>query len=137
MGAFCRLRGGLGGGGGRWAGGGQTGGGFWEWNHVFAEDLDLFGRGCLFELLSTARLPMVERRLANWLCEGSEIDAILERQKLIEELREKLDLREDLAVTGEALRARLNPETLVEWAEGESILLGGAILRGRMAPRGV
>src|ERR1700676_5228827 len=121
----------------RWAGSGQTGERFRDVNHVYAEDLDLFGRGCLFELLSTARLPMGERRLANWLCEGSEIDAILERQKLIEELREKLDLREDLAVTGEALRARLNPETLVEWAEGESILLGGAILRGRMAPRGV
>ena len=117
----------------RWAGGGQTGERFRDANHVFAEDLDLFGRGCLFELLSTARLPMGERRLANWLCEGSEIDAILERQKLIEELREKLDLREDLAVTGEALRARLNPETLVEWAEGESILPGGAIWRGMMA----
>src|SRR5208282_1949511 len=110
----------------RWAGSGQTGERFRDANHVYAEDLDLFGPGCLFELLSTARLPMGESRLANWLCEGSEIGAILERQKLIEELRAKLDLREDLAVTGEALRARLNPESLVEWAEGKSILPGGA-----------
>jgi hypothetical protein len=97
---------------------------------VYAEDLDLFGRGCLFELLSTARLPMGERQLASWLSKGSELAAILERQKLIEELREKLDLREDLAVTGEDLRARLNPETLVTWAEGESILPKNAIWRG-------
>jgi hypothetical protein len=110
----------------RWAGSGQTGERFRDANHVYAEDLDLFGPGCLFELLSTARLPMGESRLANWLCEGSEIGAILERQKLIEELRAKLDLREDLAVTGEALRARLNPESLMEWAEGKSILPGGA-----------
>jgi MutS domain V len=116
----------------RWAGSGQAGERFRDANHVYAEDLDLFGRGCLFELLSTARLPMGERRLANWLCEGSEIGAILERQKLIEELREKLDLREKLAVTGEDLRARLNPESLVEWAEGKSMLPGRA-WRGVMA----
>jgi hypothetical protein len=117
----------------RWAGTGQTGERFRDRNHVYAEDLDLFGRGCLFELLSTARLPMGERQLASWLSEGSEIGAILERQKLIEELREKLDLREDLAVTGEDLRARLNPESMMEWAERESILPGGAMWRGVMA----
>jgi hypothetical protein len=110
----------------RWAGAGQTGERFRDANHVYAEDLDLFGKGCLFELLSTARLPMGESRLANWLCEGSEIGQILERQKLIEELREKLDLREELAVTGEDLRARLNPESVMEWAEQKSILPGGA-----------
>ena len=111
----------------RWAGSGQTGERFRDANHVYAEDLDLFGRGCLFELLSTARLPMGEKQLASWLGEGSEIGTILERQKLVAELRDKLDLREDLAVTGEALRARMNPETLLEWAEGKSILPGGAI----------
>jgi hypothetical protein len=115
-----------------WAGTGQTGERFRDANHVYAEDLDLFGRGCLFELLSTARLPMGERRLANWLGEGSEVVAILERQKLVEELRDKLDLREDLAVTGEDLRARLNPESLIEWAEGKSILPSG-VWRGVMA----
>src|SRR5580698_6938324 len=117
----------------RWAGTGQTGERFRDANHVYAEDLDLFGRGCLFELLSTARLPMGERQLASWLREGSDLAAILERQKLIEELREKLDLREDLAVTGEDLRARLNPETLVTWSEGESILPKDAIWRGLAA----
>lgn len=117
----------------RWAGTGQAGDRFRDANHVYAEDLDLFGRGCLFELLSTARLPMGENRLAQWLREGSEVEAILERQKLVGELREKLELREDLAVTGEELRARLNPESLVAWAEGESILPGGLVWRGAMA----
>ncbi len=117
----------------RWAGSGQTGERFKDANHVYAEDLDLFGRGCLFELLSTARLPMGEKQLASWLSEGSDVGTILERQKLVAELRDKLDLREDLAVTGEALRARMNPETLLEWAEGKSILPGGAIWRGVMA----
>lgn len=116
----------------RWAGSGETGERFRDANHVYAEDLDLFGPGCLFELLSTARLPMGENHLAQWLCEGGEVSEILERQIIVQELREKLDLREDLAVTGAALRARLNPETIVEWAERASILPGG-LWRGLMA----
>lgn len=113
----------------RWAGTGQTGERFRDQHHVYAEDLDLFGRGCLFELLSTARLPMGESRLANWLTAGSDFETIQERQKLLSELREKIELREDLAVTGEALRARLNPETLIAWAEGKSTLPVGATWR--------
>jgi hypothetical protein len=106
----------------RWAGTGQTGDRFLEEAHVYAEDLDLFGRGGLFELLSTARLPMGENQLANWLRFPSSKEVILERQSLVRELRDKLDLREDLAVTGEDLRTRLNPESLIVWAESQRAL---------------
>lgn len=110
----------------RWAGSGPTGEHFRNPEHVYADDLDLFGRGGLFELLSTARLPMGESKLAAWLCEGSELQEILERQGLVQELREKLDLREDIAVMGEELGARLNAEKLMKWAEQEAILPSGA-----------
>ncbi len=111
----------------RWAGTGQPGDRFRDPKHVYAEDLDLFGRGCLFELLSTARLPMGENRLAQWLCFRSSNAAIIERQSLVQELREKMGLREDLAVTGEDLRVRLNPESLTGWAEGAPVLPTGAL----------
>ena len=101
----------------RWEGTGQTGERFRTENHVYAEDLDLFGKGSLFELLSTARLPMGENRLADWLCRPSPKAVILARQELVAELRQKLDLRESLALTGESLRVRLDPESLVGWAE--------------------
>ena len=110
----------------RWVGTGQPGDRFRDGKHVYAEDLDLFGRGCLFELLSTARLPMGENWLANWLRFPSPKATILERQNLIVELREKLDLHLDLAVTGEELRARLNPEALTGWAEGKPVMPVGA-----------
>jgi hypothetical protein len=103
----------------RWAGTGQTGDRFRSDQHVYADDLDLFGRGCLFELLSTARLPMGENQLAEWLCAPSSKPAILERQGLVAELREKLDLHRDLAVTGDEVRARLNPQSLTGWAESK------------------
>ncbi len=109
----------------RWSGTGQSGDRFREENHVYAADLDLFGPGCLFELLSTARLPMGENWLAQWLRAPSPKAAILERQTLIAELRDKLDLHRDLAVTGEELRARLNPESLTTWAEAQPLLPSG------------
>jgi MutS domain V len=110
----------------RWAGTGQSGDRFRNPEHVYADDLDLFGRGCLFELLSTARLPMGENQLAIWLCAPSSRATILERQGLVAELREKLDLHRDLAVTGDELRARLNPESLMGWAEAGRVMTGTA-----------
>jgi len=103
----------------RWAGSGATGEAFREKDHVYAEDLDLFGRGCLFELLSTAQLPMGEKQLADWLQHGANAREIHERQALIAELREKLDLHRDLALAGDELRARLVPEPVLEWGESE------------------
>jgi len=110
----------------RWAGTGQTGDRFRDREHVYADDLDLFGRGCLFELLSTARLPMGENQLASWLKTPGTRATILERQQLVAELRHKLDLQRDLAVMGEELRALLNPESLIGWAEGKREMPGVA-----------
>jgi len=100
-----------------WAGTGPTGDRFGDETHIYAGDLDLFGRGSLFELFSSARTPMGEARLAAWLSAASPVDVIQERQQMIAELRDRLDLREDLALTGEELRSRLNPDALVKWAE--------------------
>jgi len=113
----------------RWPGTGQSGDRFRTDDHVYAEDLDLFGKGNLFELLSTARLPMGENRLADWLRRPSPKPVVLARQELVAELREKLDLRENLAVTGERLRPRLDPESLVGWAE-DAPGLPGNVWRG-------
>ena len=109
----------------QWAGTGATGEQFNEKDHVYADDLDLFGRGCLFELLSTARLPMGEKQLADWLKSPSSREGILERQELVKELKDKLDLHRDLAIAGEELRARIVPERVLEWGESKTLLPGG------------
>ena len=56
-----------------WPGKGSSGDRFRDPKHVYSEDLDIFGTGCLFELLSTARLPMGEEFLATWLRRGSPV----------------------------------------------------------------
>ncbi|HWF36935.1 MAG TPA: hypothetical protein VG322_00345 [Candidatus Acidoferrales bacterium] len=101
----------------RWAGTGQTGERFRDPKHDYADDLDLFGPASLFELLSSARLPMGENLLAEWLKSPSPAAEIIERQSLVSELRGNLDLREDLAVLGAELRARINPAALLRGAE--------------------
>ena len=110
----------------RWQGTGATGERFRDGKHVYADDLDLFGKGCLFELLSQARLPMGEECLASWLTAASPVPVIRERHSVIAELRAKLDLREELALIGEDLRVRLDPRSLIVWAESQPLLPGGA-----------
>jgi hypothetical protein len=102
---------------GHWAGAGQTGERFDDSHHVYAADLDLFGRGGLFELLCTARTRMGEETLAKWLLSPSTVDQIGERHGAIDELRDQLDLREELAILSEDARAGVYPEALVHWAE--------------------
>lgn len=104
----------------RWAGGGETGERFKSPSSIYAEDLDLFGSGSLFELLSTARTAMGEACLARWLLQPSLPAEIQERQLAVAELRNEVRLREDLAIAGGELRAVLDPEALGRWAAKRS-----------------
>jgi hypothetical protein len=106
----------------RWEGSGQSGERFDIPHHVYAADLDLFGKGSLFELLSTARTRMGENALAQWLLAPSPIERIRERHAAINELRDRLDFREDLAVLGEDSRIGVRPEGLLKWAAGPNRL---------------
>jgi ABC-type multidrug transport system fused ATPase/permease subunit len=99
----------------RWAGTGATGERFIESSHPYAEDLDLFGHGSLFELLSRARTRVGEETLANWLLAPSAPEVIRARQTAVTELRPRLDLREDLALLGEGLRSGEDAQALTEW----------------------
>jgi DNA mismatch repair ATPase MutS len=76
----------------------------------------LFGKGSLFELLSRARTRMGEEALAGWLLHPSALWEIRERHAAVAELRDKLDLREDLAVLGADARIGVRPEALAKWA---------------------
>jgi hypothetical protein len=89
---------------------------FADEDHVYANDLDLFGRGSLFERLSTARTSMGEETLAAWLKGPAPPERVRARQAAVAEIAPKLDLKEDLAVMGMDLRAEVNPVTLAAWA---------------------
>jgi hypothetical protein len=98
-----------------WIGGGNQGERFRDPRHVFGDDLDLFGRGSLFELLSTARTRMGERVLAGWLLSPGEPKEVAPRQESVKELRPGVDLREEIALMGDDLRAALDDQRLGAW----------------------
>jgi hypothetical protein len=109
----------------RWTGLGQPGERFTQMAHIYSADLDLFGKGSLFELLSVARTRMGEDTLAKWLSEPASIETVRDRQESVVDLRERLDLREEMAVLGEDARVGVNPESLLSWAEAPNELPAG------------
>jgi MutS domain V len=106
----------------RWIGVGQRGERFGAIEHIYAADLDLFGKGSLFELLSVARTRMGEETLASWLLSPATLERVRERHATIADLRERLDLREEIAVLGEDSQVGVNPDSLLAWAEAPNQL---------------
>ncbi|HEV3027540.1 MAG TPA: DNA mismatch repair protein MutS, partial [Planctomycetota bacterium] len=100
----------------RWAGQGREGREFENPTHPYASDLDIFGRGSLFELLCTVRTRAGEKSLATWLLSPGGPAEIRERQASVRELRDRLDLREDLSRLGDDAAAGIRPDELGVWS---------------------
>lgn len=100
----------------QWLGKGSTGERFIDRTHPYAEDLDLFGKGSLFELLSIARTRVGEHTLADWLLTPAAPSVIRARQAAIVELRPALDLREDMALLAEGVHTGSDARVLTNWA---------------------
>ena len=101
----------------RWIGTGEPGDRFRDDQHLYANDLDLFGRGSLFELLSIAATPAGEETLAAWLKQAASLDDIVSRQAAVTELTGELDFRESLGRTAIDVRRDVHTEPLLTWAE--------------------
>ena len=104
----------------RWHSEGEDGARFADPHHACSSDLDLFGRGSLFHLLSTARTRGGEERLAGWMksvsAPSTTTQELLARHEAVDELRPLLDLREQLAVLGDDYRTGVNPAELMRWS---------------------
>ncbi len=103
----------------RWIGTGEPGTRFRDEQHPYAEDLDLFGTGSLFERLSTARTRDGEDTLAGWLLAAAQPEVIRARQQAVAELAPALTLREQMAVAGHAASFTIDASGLRAWAARE------------------
>ena len=101
----------------RWAGTGDPGEQFKDDGHLYANDLDLFGRASLFELLSVAATPAGAETLASWLKAPATASEIVARQAAVTELTNALDLRESLGRAAIEVRKDVHTEPLLTWAE--------------------
>jgi hypothetical protein len=113
--------------GGSWAGSGVFGDRFLQPNDPSARDLDLFGRGSLFELLCTARTRAGEAMLAQWLTTPAPPNEVRARQTAAKELSPRLDFREGLSTLGEDVGLGVRPMELAAWGEADALLPTGLI----------
>ena len=104
---------------GRWPGTGRQGAQFSDASHPYARDLDLFGKGGLFELICTARTGAGEQKLAGWLLAPAPIHEIYQRQQAVRELAPRIDFQERMALAGEDVQTgdAHTPQALTTWAE--------------------
>lgn len=88
---------------------------FRQRDHPYADDLDLFGAGSLFQQVNLSTTLHGQEALARRLTSASpqSVDAscVRRRQEAVRELVPRLDLREDMAVAGDRVREK-------EWERG-------------------
>lgn len=107
-----------------WRGGGDAGSEFADDHHPYAGDFDLFGRGSLFELISVAVTPAGRRRLAQWLKEPPrDAEETRARQAAIRELRDNVELREDVSIEAADVVREVESAKLDAWAAMPAVTL--------------
>jgi MutS domain V len=100
-----------------WLGAGSTGENLNPPGHAYANDLNIFGPGSLFELLWIGRSGIGQRGLAEYLLKPASVDEALARQEAIRELRGRRDLREKIALVGRYEFQESRWETFTEWLD--------------------
>ncbi|MCK6511502.1 hypothetical protein L6R29_16215 [Myxococcota bacterium] len=103
---------------------------FQDDDHPYAQDLDIFGQGSLFQLLHTMHTHFGEETLARWLCQAAAPDEIKQRQAIIASLVQHSPMRRSLEREGIRLQLEEepqaqdlpDPEPFLRWAEGGAFL---------------
>jgi DNA mismatch repair ATPase MutS len=90
---------------------------FLDHQHPYAADLDLFGKGSLFQLLHLGWTPMGDGILARWMLAATDRIKALQRQEAIRELRDDVAEREEAAIRSAALWDKFRPDFLRQWGE--------------------
>ena len=110
----------------RWIGTGEGGARFIHDSHPYGRDLDLFGKGSLFELLCIFRTRAGAEVLARWLLEPAPPDEVSVRQEAVRELKDRSQFRERLFTAGEKASIGVHPQSLAAWGERQSLRVAPA-----------
>lgn len=103
-----------------------VGGEYDDESHPWIRDLDVFGRGSLFQLLNECRTKPGQKVLAGWMTTVPEASEIRVRQARAQGLKQALRLRESLACIPEARGWESAERLLKSWVRepAEPISLG-------------
>ncbi|MBI1314007.1 DNA mismatch repair protein MutS [bacterium] len=103
----------------RWHGIGVSGERYIDSNHPYSGDLDIFGRGSLFQLLCGGRTRIGEDTLADWLSHAAVPEVIRERQQSVDELRGQIDFREEQSLLDAEVHGEIDQNRLRIWTAAE------------------
>jgi hypothetical protein len=96
-------------------------------DHVYARDLNVFGGGSLFDLISIARTSVGQRGLANYLLKTPAIGETRFRQEAVRELRGRVDLREKITAMGGFDSAESTWSTFEDWLDSPKLSFARAL----------
>ena len=93
-------------------------------SHPWSHDLDLFGKGSLFQYLNRTSTLTGSKILAEMLTtEPGSAEAILNRQLVTEDLRERIDFRQHFTASGSMVKEK--PEDLsdiIRWLDSSAYI---------------
>jgi hypothetical protein len=106
---------------GRWHAFASDGERFRKDSHLFSDDLDLFGRGSLFQLVDATESRFGAERLAALLAFEGDVawEDVRARQSALQDLAPRVAFRERLSAAGALLGAdKPDPSLFLAWCEG-------------------
>jgi len=92
--------------------------------HLYANDLDIFGRASLFQYINRTNSEMGEQTLADWLLHPAEINVVQKRQNAVKELIPQTGWRQELQAIGKETKIALSTrERLQSWLSQSNIFI--------------
>ena len=107
---------------GQWRGRGDPGTDLGPEDHVYVTDLDVLGEGSIFEFVSQAQTGIGRQTIANWLLNPGTLAEAKQRQDLVRELADQVELRESLVASAGDRREKIEPKGLIQWVEHSAYL---------------
>ncbi len=90
---------------------------FFDDNHNYSQDLDIFGPGSLFQFINTTITYLGRFKLRNFLIAPTRSnEEIINRQEAVQELAQKLDWRQQYLAEGMLESTMHDPQALFLWA---------------------
>lgn len=109
---------------GEWRGKNTGGDDFARQKHLYQHDLNILGRGSIFELLCTTRSELGAEWLAAYLLDPVDIEEACKRQAAVKELCSLNELREQIAQLGKYAFQECRLSSFEEWLDSPAISPG-------------
>lgn len=94
---------------------------YYKATHPYHEDLDVFGKHSLFQLINRTSTYIGEKVLAKWLSSRADREEILRRQESVRELTPEIDFRQEFQAYGMVGDSNeIDHQPLLNWLKTQS-----------------